>query len=145
MEKDKSREKRLDKNVTTIKKNPLGQSSFERGTKTMPNIKKTEHQPKPKPRKSSEKIKPSSPPKKVKAQSNLYSKIPSSLLQKPKPKKSKKHSKNAKIFPPAFLDKMAIRIQSVWRGYRVRRQFKEELNQIEAKISHAKEGILKPS
>jgi hypothetical protein len=58
---------------------------------------------------------------------------PSVISQRNKPKKAKKQ-KNAKICSQAFLDKMAIRIQSYWRGYRVRNQLKEELTQIAARI-----------
>jgi hypothetical protein len=67
-------------------------------------------------RKSKEKLKIPSPPKKTKPSS--------SVVNKPKPKRSKKQ-KPTKIFPQPFLDSMATKIQKVWRGYIVRKQFKE--------------------
>lgn len=47
------------------------------------------------------------------------------MSQRNKPKKTKK--KGTKIYSQVFLEKMAIRIQSYWRGYRIRKQFREEL------------------
>lgn len=91
---------------------------------------------KPKPRKSKDKIKPNSPLKKPRS-TQLY----------PKPaKKSKKQSKAGRIYSQIFLDRIATKIQRVWRGYITRKKFKKELAELTGRIGKIKEkAVLKAS
>lgn len=56
-------------------------------------------------------------------------------MNKSKVKKTKKSKKDTHIYPQIYLDKMATKIQSLWRGFIVRKRLKEELNEIHNKIA----------
>ena len=49
-------------------------------------------------------------------------------MNKSKVKKVKKTKKQTHIYSQLYLDKMATKIQSLWRGYIIRKRLKEELN-----------------
>lgn len=114
--------------MNTFKKSQPSQPSFDKGMKILP-----KHQNKPsqkvKPRKSKDKLKPFSPQKKVSQ---------TIIPQKSKQKKTKKQQKLGNIYPQPYLNAMAIKIQKVWKGYIVRKKFKEELNELTFKIKSIK-------
>ena len=120
----RSREVRVDRNIQTIKKiqtQQLSQPSFDKGMKSVTNLKKGEG--KGRMRKSSDKIKASSP-KKVKENSNPLRKGVNS--HKPKPRKARKPKENKeKKYEEEMIifHRAAIKIQSLWRGYFTRKQF----------------------